>query len=134
MERRDTLLDGEWAETLIHLDDEYRSKTGAFEIIAHNDLDPYCSCPCCLAGYVEHGILRCPEKENEMLKREFIEEFQEQARQAYERVDGIDAMQALQTVMLAEIALQMRAQNDLLGRIAATLKSLDDNSIVTQKQ
>jgi hypothetical protein len=59
------LLEDEW-DTLAHLEDECRSATGAFAIVEHDELNPFCDCPACLAGYVEHGILRCPEKENEM--------------------------------------------------------------------
>ena len=61
-----------------------------------------------------------------MFKQEFVEEFQSQAREAYERVDGMDAMQALQAVMLAEIALQLRKQNHWLEQIATHLRHMDD--------
>ena len=32
MERWDTLLDGEWDNDLVHLEDEFRAKTGVFEM------------------------------------------------------------------------------------------------------
>lgn len=90
----------------------------------HNDLVMFCDCPSCLAGYAEHGIV-CPEGEFEMLKQEFIEAWQEEAREAYSRIEGAEAFPALQAVMLADIALQLRKQNELSARIANSLDNLD---------
>ena len=69
------------------------------------------------------------------MKREDIQERQEEALQAYERVGSVtEAYQVLQAALLAEIALQLRSQNHWLEQIAQRLKNLDDNSIVTQRR
>ena len=57
-----------------------------------------------------------------IMKQEFIEGWQDEAQQAYDRIGGVDGFQALQAVMLAEIALQLRKQNEVLEQIVKQLK------------
>lgn len=67
------------------------------------------------------------------MDRQYLETLQNEAQMMYEQTPGPDAQVPAQTVMLAEIALQLAKHNHWLEQIAHTLKSLDDNSIVTQR-
>lgn len=67
------------------------------------------------------------------MDKSYLQTVQDEAQQAYERTNGLEAFTAAQAMFLAEIAEQLRKQNHWLEQIAHTLKSLDDNSIVTQR-
>jgi hypothetical protein len=62
-----------------------------------------------------------------------IESLQDEARQAYDRLPGLEASAFLQSVMLAEIALQLASineqqqkQNDLLLRLCIATEMLEN--------
>lgn len=58
------------------------------------------------------------------MEQSSVEFLQEEARQAYERVNGFEAFQALQTVMLAEIALQLVKLNETLADMAKDMSAV----------
>lgn len=72
--------------------------------------------------------------EFEIMDRQYLETLQIEAQMMYEQTSGPDAQVSAQTVILAEIALQLATHNHWLEQIAHRLKNIDDNSIVMREK